>query len=49
MADIRTYLDYLNESIEIAPTNSQEELDAAELIEKLMKDRKLQMKTLIKV
>lgn len=43
MADIRTYLDYLNESIEIAPTNSQEELDAAELIEKLMKDHSLEL------
>ena len=43
MADIRTYLDYLNESIEIAPTNSQEELDAAELIEKLMCDHKLEL------
>ncbi len=43
MADIRTYLDYLNESIEIAPTNSQEELDAAELIEKLMRDHNLEL------
>ena len=29
MATTRTYLDYLDEKIDISPANSQEELDAA--------------------
>ena len=35
MATTRDYTDYLNDQVDIAPANSQEELDAAELIESL--------------
>ena len=35
MATTREYTDYLNDQIDIAPANSQEELQAAELIEDL--------------
>ena len=38
MATTRTYLDYLDEKIDISPANSQEELDAAELMGSLMED-----------
>ncbi|MDO5709499.1 MAG: hypothetical protein Q4G41_05225, partial [Coriobacteriales bacterium] len=36
MATTRDYIDYLNDQIDIAPTNSQEELQAAQLIQQLM-------------
>ena len=35
MATTRDYTDFLNDQVDIAPANSQEELDAAELIESL--------------
>lgn len=35
MATTRDYTDYLNDQVDIAPANSQEELDSAELIESL--------------
>ncbi|MGN0076191.1 MAG: hypothetical protein ACI38Z_04360 [Parafannyhessea sp.] len=41
MATTRTYLDYLDEKIDISPANSQEELDAAELIGSLMEEHGL--------
>ena len=41
MAPTRDYLDYLNNQIEIAPANSQEELDAAQLLQSLMADHGL--------
>ena len=39
MATTRTYLDYLDEKIDISPANSQEELDAAELMGSLMEEQ----------
>lgn len=41
MATTRTYLDYLDEKIDISPANSQEELDAAELMGSLMEEHGL--------
>lgn len=41
MAYSRTYLDYINKSIDIAPTNSQEEVDAAQTLAQIMNDHKL--------
>lgn len=41
MAYSRTYLDYINKSIDIAPTNSQEEVDAAQTLTQIMNDHKL--------
>ncbi len=42
MASTRTYLDYLNDKIEIAPANSQEEFEAARLIGSLMEEHGLE-------
>lgn len=36
MATTRDYIDYLNDQVDIAPTNSQEELQAAQLIQQIM-------------
>ena len=41
MATTRDYLGYLNDKIEIAPANSQEELLAAEAIEQIMDEHGL--------
>lgn len=41
MATTRTYIDYLDEKIDISPANSQEELDAAELMGSLMEEHGL--------
>lgn len=41
MSSTRDYLDYLNNHIDIAPANSQEELDAAQLIQGLMDEHGL--------
>lgn len=41
MASTRDYLDYLNNHIDIAPANSQEELDAAHLVQNLMEEHGL--------
>ena len=43
MSETRTYLDYLNEKIDISPANSQEELDAAELLGSLMQEHGLEV------
>lgn len=43
MSATRTYLDYLHENIDICPANSQEELDAAELIQDIMSAHKLEV------
>lgn len=45
MATTRTYLDYLDEKIDISPANSQEELDAAELMGSLMEEHGLDVQT----
>ena len=42
MPNSRTYLDYLNEKIDISPANSQEELEAAELVRSLMDEHGLE-------
>ena len=41
MASTRYYLDYLNDQIDISPANSQEELDAAQLLQSLMDEHGL--------
>ena len=41
MASTRYYLDYLNNQIDISPANSQEELDAAQLLQSLMDEHGL--------
>ena len=41
MASTRDYIDYLNDQVDIAPANSQEELQAAELIQKVMQQHGL--------
>lgn len=41
MATTRDYLDYLNDRVEIAPANSEEELQAARLIQQLMDEHGL--------
>jgi len=43
MASTHEYLDYLNDKVDIAPTNSQEELQAAELLEGIMADHELEV------
>lgn len=43
MSATRTYLDYLHENIDICPANSQEELDAAELIQDIMSAHELEV------
>ena len=42
MAKTRDYMDYLDESIEIAPANSQEEYQAAQTIAEVMRDHGLE-------
>lgn len=44
MATTRDYLGYLNEKIEIAPANSQEELLAAESIQQIMEEHELDVR-----
>ena len=44
MATTRDYIDYLNDQVDIAPANSQEELDAAQLIQSLMEQHALETK-----
>lgn len=44
MATTRDYIDYLNDQVDIAPVNSQEELDAAQLIQSLMEQHALETK-----
>ena len=41
MAATRTYLNYITKHIDIAPANSQEELDAATMIQTLMSEHNL--------
>ena len=41
MATTRNYLDYLNDKVDISPANSQEELDASQLIESIMEEHGL--------
>ncbi|OFK22244.1 hypothetical protein [Olsenella sp. HMSC062G07] len=41
MASTRDYTDYLNDRVDIAPANSQEELDAAQLIHAIMDEHGL--------
>ena len=41
MATTRSYLDYLNDKVDISPANSQEELDASQLIESIMQEHGL--------
>lgn len=41
MASTRNYLNYLNDQVDIAPANSQEELDAAHLVKALMDEHGL--------
>lgn len=41
MASTRNYLNYLNDQVDIAPANSQEELDAAHLVKELMDEHGL--------
>ncbi|MBP3885308.1 MAG: M28 family peptidase [Olsenella sp.] len=43
MSTTRTYLDYLNEKVDIAPANSQEELEAAEMLGSLMQEHGLEV------
>lgn len=43
MPTTRTYLDYLNEKVDIAPANSQEELEAAEMLGSLMQEHGLEV------
>lgn len=43
MSTTNTYLDYINEKIDIAPANSQEELDASELLSDLMREHNLEV------
>lgn len=43
MATTRDYIGYLNEKIDIAPANSQEELQAAETIQHLMEEHDLEV------
>ena len=42
MATTRDYVDYLNDQIGIAPANSQEELQAAQLIQQIMDEHQLE-------
>lgn len=42
MATTRDYLGYLTDKIDIAPANSQEELQAAEVIQGLMEEHGLE-------
>ncbi|MDO4539089.1 MAG: hypothetical protein Q4B54_13075, partial [Coriobacteriales bacterium] len=42
MAKTRDYMDYLDDTIEIAPANSQEEYQAAETIAQVLRDHELE-------
>jgi len=44
MATTRDYVDYLSDQIDIAPVNSQEELQAAELLQHLMEQHQLDVR-----
>lgn len=44
MATTRDYVDYLSDQIDIAPVNSQEELQAAELLQHIMEQHQLDVR-----
>ena len=44
MATTRDYTDFLNDQVDIAPVNSQEELQAAEIIESIFAQHGLETK-----